>query len=194
LDDVSFTKASSPSADGTSQANLPEPGDEVPDFSLVNQSGKRIHLHQFRGKPLLLTFIYTRCPFPDFCLRMSSNFSQVLKQLQSDPKTFDRTQLLSISIDPETDRPEVLRAYGEQYIAQVDPSFAHWQFASGTPAQVRQAADYFGLTYNRKDNQIVHGLRTVLIGEDGRVVNVYGGNTWKPQEVAADFAAAAAAP
>ncbi len=191
LDEISFTKASPAEGDGTSQLHLPQPGDEVPDFALVNQNGRKIHLHQFRGKPLLLTFIYTQCPFPDFCLRMSSNFGQVLNQLQKEPKAFEQAQLLSISIDPENDRPAVLRSYGERYVGHVDPTFAHWQFASGSTEQVREAANFFGLAYNQKDGQIVHGLRTVLIGKDGKVVKIYSGNDWKPEDVAAELAAAA---
>lgn len=193
LDDISFTKHSDTESDGTSNLRIPQPGDEVPDLELVNENGKPIHLRQFRGKPLLLTFIYTRCPFPDFCPRMSHNFAEVLKDLREDPRVFDRAQLLSISIDPENDQPAVLREYGERYVGQVDPGFKHWEFASGTPEQVRKAADFFGLAYNQKGGQIVHGLRTVLIGSDGRVLTVYSGNDWKPEEVAAAFSAAAGA-
>jgi protein SCO1/2 len=191
LQDVTFTKGSDAPSDGTSALRIPQPGDEVPDFTLVNQNGKAIHLLQFRGQPLLLTFIYTRCPFPDYCVRMSNNFSQVLQQLEKDPKAFGETQLLSISIDPEHDKPAALRSYGERYVGRVDPKFTHWQFASGSPEQVRQAADFFGLAYNQKDGQIVHGLVTVLIGKDGKVVKVYSGSDWKPEQVAADFVAAA---
>jgi protein SCO1/2 len=191
LQDISFTKQNDNAGDGTSQLHLPQPGEDVPDFSLVNQNGAKIHLAQFRGKPLLLTFIYTRCPFPDFCLRMSNNFQQVLEQLQKDPKAFAESQLLSISIDPENDNPETLRTYGERYAGQIDPKFKHWQFASGSPAEVRKTADFFGLAYNQKDGQIVHGLSTVLVGKDGKVLKVYSGNGWKPNDVAADLAAAA---
>jgi protein SCO1/2 len=193
LQDISFTRPSDTESDGTSALRIPQPGDEVPDFTLINQSGKAIHLHQFRSKPLLLTFIYTRCPFPEYCVRTSNNFSQVMQQLQKDPKAFSQAQLLSISIDPENDKPAVLRSYGEHYVGRVDPSFAHWEFASGSPQQVRQAADFFGLAYNQKDGQIVHGLRTVLVGKDGKVAKVYSGNEWKPDEVAADFIAATGA-
>ena len=191
LQEISFTQHSDTESDGSSALRIPQPGDEVPDFTLVNQSGKTIHFHQFRGKPLLLTFFYTRCPFPEYCVRTSNNFSQVMQQLQKDPKAFSQAQLLSISIDPENDKPAVLRSYGEHYVGRVDPSFAHWEFASGSPQQVRQAADFFGLAYNQKDGQIVHGLRTVLIGKDGKVAKVYSGNDWKPDDVAADFIAAA---
>jgi protein SCO1 len=193
LQDITFTRLNDKENDGTSALHIPQPGDDVPDFTLVNQSGKTIQIHQFRGKPLLLTFIYTRCPFPDYCIRMSNNFGQVMQQLQKDPKAFSEAQLLSISIDPENDKPAVLRSYGDRYVGRVDPGFAHWQFASGSPEQVRQAADFFGLAYNQKDGQIVHGLRTVLVGKDGKVVRVYSGNDWKPDDVAADFIAAAGA-
>jgi protein SCO1/2 len=187
LQDITFARSEVKESDGSSTMRILQPGDEVPDFTLVNQSGKTIHLHQFRGKPLLLTFIYTRCPFPEFCPRLSNNFGQVMQQLQKDPKAFSQAQLLSISIDPENDKPAVLRSYGERYVGRVDPNFSHWEFASGSPQQVRQAADFFGLSYNQKDGQIVHGLQTVLIGKDGKVAKVYSGSDWKPDDVADDF-------
>lgn len=190
LQDISFTKGSDAAGDGTSQLHIPQPGEEVPDFTLTNQSGETIHFAQFHGKPLLLTFIYTRCPFPDFCPRLSSNFAQVLRQLQKNPKAFAGSQLLSISIDPEHDKPAALRSYGERYVGRVDPGFQHWQFASGSPEQVRKAANFFGLAYNTKDGQIVHGLSTVLVGKDGKVLKVYSGNAWKPDEIAAEIVAA----
>ncbi len=192
LQDITFTKVSDSAVDGTTQLHVPEPGQQVPDVTLVNQNGDKIHLDQFHGKPLLLTFIYTHCPFPDYCLRMSNNFGKVLEQLQQNPKAFEQAQLLSISIDPENDTPAVLRSYGERYVGRVDPKFRHWQFASGSPEQVRKAADFFGLSYNSKDGQIVHGLQTVLVGADGKVLKVYSGNDWNPEEVAAEMAAAPA--
>lgn len=190
LQDINFSKSSDGAGNGTSPMHIPEPGDTVPNFELTNQNGAPIHFKQFLGKPLLVTFIYTRCPFPDYCLRMSHNFSQVMQDLQQDPKAFAAAQLLSISIDPEHDQPAELRNYGESYVGRVDPKFQHWQFASGSPEQVRQAADFFGLAYNTKDGQIVHTLSTVLIGADGKVRKVYSGNQWKPEDVAADFTAA----
>ena len=191
LEDISFTKASETVSDGTSNIRIPEPGDAVPNFVFVNQSGKTVRLNQFLGKPLLLTFIYTRCPVPDFCPRMSSNFAEVLKQLQANPAAFGKTQLLSISIDPQFDKPAVLRRYGAHFAGSIDPTFAHWQFVTGSPEEVRKAADFFGLSYNENEGQIVHTVRTVLIGRDGKVVKVYPGNEWKPGEVANDFVGAA---
>ena len=163
-------------------------GEEVPDFPLVNQDGKRIHLHQYRGKALLLTFIYTRCPLPNYCPLMSKNFAQILEQSQSDPKLAASIHLLSISIDPEYDKPAVLRAYGLDCAGKHHP-FEHWEFASGTPEQVRKVAEFFGLKYWTENGQIVHSLVTALIGPDGKVVKVYRGNDWKPAAVLADLRA-----
>jgi protein SCO1/2 len=190
LQDISFTKHSDTPGDGTSQLHIPQPGDEVPDFTLMNQNGMTIHFREFRGKPLLLTFVYTRCPFPDYCPLLSHNFEQVLQQLQKDPTAFQNSQLLSISIDPANDKPKILRDYGERYAGRLDPQFRHWQFASGSPEEIRKAANFFGLAYNAKDGQIVHSLSTVLVDHDGKVLKVYSGNRWKPDDVAADVIAA----
>ena len=191
LQDISFSRGIDTPGDGTSQMHIPQPGDVVPDFTLTNQNGAAIHFHQFRGMPLLLTFIYTRCPFPDYCPRMSHNFAVVMQTLKNSPHDFDNAQLLSISIDPGHDRASDLRSYGERYVAQLDPKFQHWQFATGSPDEVRKTADFFGLAYNNKDGQIVHSLSTVLIGNDGKVVKVYSGGDWKPEQVAADYVTAA---
>lgn len=190
LQDISFSKQTAPVSDGTTTFHLPQVGEQVPDFAFINQNGKRIHLEQLRGKPLLLTFIYTRCPLPDFCLLMSNNFSEILKQLHEDPKAFAQTQLLSVSIDPEHDTPKVLQRYGQRYVGDIDPGFQHWQFATGSPEQIKKAAAYFGLSYNQKSGQIVHSLSTVLIGADGKVVKLYLGNDWKPSDILAAYQAA----
>ncbi len=191
LQDITFTRASNSATDGgTSPLHVPQAGEEVPNFALINQDGRKIHLQQFQGKPLLLTFIYTRCPFPDYCLRMSHNFLEVMQELQKSPQVFAKAQLLSISIDPATDTPPVLRTYGKTYVDGIDPKFQHWEFATGSPEEVRRTADFFGLVYNQKDGQIVHSLSTVLIGGDGKVLKVYSGNDWKPEDVAADLTAA----
>jgi len=93
------------------QVHLPTPGDVVPDFRFVNQDGRAIHLHQFRGKPLLITFIYTRCPLPDFCPRMNENFVRVQTLLNNQAAVLKNVELLSISFDPDYDTPAVLKHY-----------------------------------------------------------------------------------
>ena len=96
--------------------HVPAPGDVVPDFKLRNQDGRPIHLGQFRGKALLVTFIYTRCPLPNFCPLVTRNFAVINKQLAATPALYAKTHLICISFDPEHDTPERLRAYGATYI------------------------------------------------------------------------------
>jgi len=163
-------------------------GEEVPDFPLINQEGKRIHFHQYRGKALLLTFIYTRCPLPNYCPLMSKNFARILDEVNKDPALSPSTHLLSISIDPDYDKPAVLRAYAQE-VAGNPPPFNFWEFASGTPEQVRKVAEFFGLKYWTDGGQIVHTLVTALIGPDGKVVRFYRGNDWQPAEVLTDLRA-----
>lgn len=191
LADISFTKANPPEGDGTSKVRISEAGDTVPNFVFLNQSGKTVRLEQFRGKPLLLTFIYTRCPIPDYCPLLSSHFLEVLRLLQADQTAFTKAQLLSISFDPEHDTPTVLHDYGTAYVKAIDPTFQHWQFVTASPEETRKAADFFGMSYDPSSSQIVHNLRTTLIGADGKIIKVYPGNQWKADEAARDFAAAA---
>jgi len=110
LENIVVTKKS----DGkgpTGTSNPPKPGDKVPDFAMINQDGKRIRLHEFQGDVLLVTFIYTRCPFPDYCPLVSKNFSKIYASLKKDPALGPKIRLLSVSFDPEHDTPAVLRPY-----------------------------------------------------------------------------------
>ena len=102
LENLSVTQArTTADLSTTSPMHLPQQGEQVPDFHFVDQEGRAIHLAQFRGEPLLVTFIYSRCPLPDYCIRMSNNFAEVAQILQkSNPAAFSKLQMLSISIDP----------------------------------------------------------------------------------------------
>jgi protein SCO1 len=159
-------------------------GDEVPNFTLRNQNNREIHIQNYRGKALLLTFIYTRCPVPEYCTLMSNNFAQIDRALGQDPTLYEKTHLLSITMDPAYDTPEVLRSYGAAHTERYEKeTFAHWEFAGGTSEQVKQIAQYFGLTYFPEKDQIIHSLRTVIVSPEGKVAKIYSGNDWKPEEV-----------
>ncbi len=169
----------------TSPTHLPQKGEEVPDLHFLNQEGRAIHLAQFRGEPLLVTFFYSRCPLPDYCIRMSNNFAEIAQTLQkSNPAAYAKLQMLSISIDPEFDDPKVLRAYGKSYAGSVDPSLKRWSFATGKATEIRRAAEYFGLSYETQNGRIVHDLRTALVDADGKIAEFYSGNQWKPADLA----------
>jgi protein SCO1/2 len=191
LEDIVITRESVDPAATTGYAEAKE-GDEVPNYQLVNQDGKDIRLHNYRGKALLLTFIYTRCPIPDYCALMSSNFAQIERELEKQPDVYKKTHLLSITIDPEYDKPSVLRSYGAAHTERYqDETFTHWEFATGTADQVKGVAQYFGLRYFNEKDQIVHGLRTVVISPAGKVSRVFRGNEWKPEEAVLALQAAA---
>ncbi|MGB6429675.1 MAG: SCO family protein [Candidatus Acidiferrales bacterium] len=153
-------------------------GAAVPDVPLVNQDGKTIRLSEFKGKAVLLTFIYTRCPNPDYCPRVSGQFAALEKQLAQSPTDSARTQLLSISLDPSYDTPAVLRKYGLAYMGGDPSGFAHWEFAVSSPDNLKQLASAFDLVYYEQDNQIVHSMDTILIGPDGTVARTWTDNDW----------------
>jgi protein SCO1/2 len=166
-------------------AGDPKIGEAVPDFSLLNQENKKIHLHQFIGRPLLITFIYTRCPLPNYCPLTSKNFSDIYRELKSMPSNETRPRLLTISFDTEYDSPAVLRSYAARYMNPVN--FQAWEFATGSADEIRKITGYFGLGYWKESGQITHTLVTALIGPDGKLQRLYKGNDWKPQQVLAEF-------
>jgi len=168
--------------------HVPAPGDTVPDFKLRNQDGRPIHLGQYRGKALVVTFIYTRCPSPDFCPRVTRNFAALEKMMAANPGVYARSHLLSVSFDPEHDTPERLRAYGVTYMgSDAKNAFAHWEFAVPEKPVLTEMARFFdlGMTDNA-DTTITHTLSTTLIGPNGKVVRFYPGNEWTPEQVLAD--------
>jgi len=194
LENVKVTgRGPQPPANGPKVFHAPSPGEGVPDFAFTNQDGKPVSLHQFRGKVLVVTFIYTRCPFADFCPRMSSNFESVYRQLGSNPSLAD-VQLLSVSFDPEHDRPKVLRDYGFSVAHTHDAAlFRHWAFAVPTAADLPQIAEFFALTVKPEGGLITHNLSTAVIGPDGRIVNWYHGGDWQVSDLIKDAASARAA-
>jgi protein SCO1/2 len=170
----------------------PKPGEEVPDFTLVNQDGKPIRLSQYKGKALALTFVYTRCPQPDQCTLMSTNFAAIEKDLQQQTDIYAKTHLLSITFDPEYDTPKVMRSYGASHTGRYsDEKFEHWEFTTGTADEVKRIAEFFGLRYFKDsstgEEQVMHSLRTAVIDPDGKLVKLYRGNEWKPSELADDL-------
>jgi protein SCO1/2 len=168
--------------------HVPAPGDTVPDFKLRNQDGRAIHLDQFRGKMLLITFIYTRCPLPNFCPLVTHNFAVIDKQLAANPALYARTHLLCVSFDPEHDTPARLRAYGAQYVGGDSKSvFAHWDFAVPSQQELLEMAKFFDVGITRGANDtITHTLSTTLIDARGKVAQFYPGNEWTPDQVVAE--------
>ncbi|HVT97569.1 MAG TPA: SCO family protein [Acidobacteriaceae bacterium] len=188
LDEIDIIARGKPDYKPAVSFNDLEPGEAVPDFAFLNQSGKIVRLQQWKGKVLLVTFIYTRCPLPDFCVRMSRNFAAIDKQLQKEPQLFAKTHLLSVSFDPKYDTPSVLRSYGEAYTGKyTKETFEHWDFAAPTEKDLAQVLQFFDIGATpEKDKTITHSLSTVVIGPDGKIFKWYPGNEWTPDQVVQD--------
>jgi protein SCO1/2 len=162
-------------------------GDVVPFFTLTNQDGARITSDTFRGQSFCLTFIFTRCPVPNFCPRISNNFSQIQNAIHSDPGLAEKVRLLSVTLDPQFDTPEILRSYAGHQKADAQI----WTFATGEPAQIDTLTQSFAVHVQPEAGTISHGLATALIGADGTVVKIWRGNEWQPAEVIEDLRRAA---
>ncbi len=174
--------------------HIPAVGDDVPDFKLINQNGRQVSLRQYRGQTVVLTLIYTRCPFPDYCPRVSHEFAAIEREVGADPARYGKTHLLSISFDPAHDTPKVLREYGFSCAGSKDPGlFARWEFAAIPQNELPEFADYFALTYKEEGGLITHSLSTAVISADGKIFKWYHGAEWQAAELLQDIAAAHAA-
>ena len=155
-------------------------GDPMPAFQLVDESGKTIDLESFHGHPFVLTFIFTRCPIPNFCPRMAQDFSELQKAIKaSSAEPLASTRLLSISFDPEHDTPVVLSDYAREQKADA----AIWRFATGDPAEVSRLTKAFSVLVQPEGGSISHSLATALIDKNGRIEKIWRGNGWTPAEV-----------
>jgi protein SCO1 len=171
------------SAEGAATPQVLMIGDKVPDVPLLDQDGKTLHFAQFKGKALLLTFIYTRCPFPDYCPLLSRQFATIQKELAKSPDDYKTTHLMSISLDPMYDKPPVMREYGLSYMNHDPKGFEHWDFVSTTPADLEKLTADFGLAYSEQNSLISHSMNTVLLATDGTVAQMWPGNDWQTSEV-----------
>jgi len=164
---------------------LLKPGEAVPDASFVDQSGRKRTFSSFKGSPVLMTFIYTKCPMPTFCPLMDQHFATVQKKLKDDPALKGRVQLVSVSFDPIVDTPPVLKAHAQTLGADLKT----WTFLTGDRDDIDRFAARFGVSVARSltdQRDITHNLRTALVDPGGKLVKVYIGNEWTPDQVLAD--------
>jgi protein SCO1/2 len=194
LDQIDVTAQAKPDYKPEKFYNVPAPGQTVPNFKFLNQSGKTIDIEQFRGKVLLVTFIYTRCPLPDYCIRMSRNFATIQHQLAADPDLYNKTHLLSVSFDPEHDTPKVLRSYGNAYTGQHgSEAFSHWDFAAPSSSSLDQVDQFFDVGVSPgSNNTLTHSLSTAIIAPNGKIFRWYPSNDWDPSTVVNDIKQAVA--
>jgi protein SCO1/2 len=153
------------------------PGDQVPDDALVDQSGATRHLSDWRGHALAVTFVYTRCPVPDFCPLMDRHFSDLQRAVLADATLRDKVHLLSVSFDPAHDTPAVIAAHAKKRGA--DPRV--WSYLTGEPAAIDHLTSRFGVSAIAEQDSaesFTHNLRTAVIDRQGRLVTIYNGNEW----------------
>ena len=162
-------------------------GEPVPDAALVDQRAAPRRFSSFRGHRVALTFIYTRCPLPDFCPLMDRHFVALQKVVQATPALRD-VRLVSVTLDPEFDTPAVL----SRHAARLEADPAIWSFLTGTLEDVATFSRPLGI-YTEKDlgsgANLTHNLRTAIIDADGRLVTVHSGNDWKPADLVAELTA-----
>lgn len=170
-------------------SDLLKKGDPVPDHALVDQRGAPRTMGSLRGHRVVLTFIYTRCPLPDFCPLMDKQFADIQQEIKKSPELAD-VRLVSVTLDPDFDTPPVLDKHARAIGA--DPRL--WHFVTGTREEVLAFAKRFGVIPEPGESAglVVHNLRTAVIDPQGRLVNVHSGNMWTPAELVADLKAAPA--
>ena len=164
-------------------------GDEVPDVALIDQTNTRRSLSEWKDAYTVITFMYTRCPLPNFCPLMDQNFRTVQGEVAEDARLRGQVKLISISLDPEHDTPETLTTHATKLGADASV----WTFLTGDRVTIDRIAARFGIgvTRNPADPvQINHGLRTVMVSPQLYVMHTYTGNDWTPGDILTDLRAA----
>ncbi len=203
IDQVTKTgKAASPFADPSRKSfrlvrdvDVLKEGDVLPHYPLTNHLGKAFNTAQLKGQPLAITFIFTRCPIPDFCPRMDFRFAEVTKLIKAMPVGPTNYQLISLSFDVEHDTPVVLQNHASRVKAQHGADMSQWSFATGALIDVDDLTERFGMTFSREPGTIAfnHNLRTVVVDAAGKVQKIFVGNEWKAEALVAELVKAATA-
>ncbi len=160
-----------------SAANVLHVGQSVPDFSLTDQNRQRITLSQFAGKVVAITFIYTRCPRPDYCVRLSNNFGLLQKRFPN--RMSSDLILLTIVIDPIHDQPEALANYARTWKADA----RSWHFLTGSLPEIQQLCRKFDMAFYPDEALLVHSFHTVVIDRQGKLAANLEGNDFTPQQL-----------
>jgi protein SCO1 len=152
-------------------------GQSAPDFSFTDQRREHVTLSQFAGKVVAVTFVYTRCPFPNFCFRLTNNFARLQKRFASEMGR--DLILLTVSLDPVHDQPEALAEYGRTW--NVDPK--GWHLLTGPPADVQKFCERFGVAFYPDEGQLIHSLHTLIIDRQGKLAANLEGNEFTAEQL-----------
>jgi protein SCO1/2 len=168
----------------------PEIGQLQPDVALIDQDGRALRLTSYRGRAVAITFVFTRCPMPDFCPFLMRSFAVAHAALVADPALVTRTALLTLSFDTVHDTPEVLRGFGRPF-QRTSPPFTHWKLATGSLDAIRTLGEAVGLDFAPDAGSFTHNLRTAVVDPEGRLRRLLRGNDWQPAALVAELKAAA---
>src|SRR6185437_3513694 len=149
--------------------SAPRPDKSLLDYKFTNELGQAVSFNDFRGQALAITFFYTRCPLPEFCPRLSKNFQQASRKLEAMTNAPTNWHFISVSFDPGTDTPQVLKNYGLSY--GYDP--AHWSFFTGPQDKIAELARDTGVQYDASGGTINHNFRTLIINPEGHLQMVF---------------------
>jgi protein SCO1/2 len=180
-----------PAPSASSGFELLKPGETVPATTFVDQDGRRRSFDAFKGSTVALTFIYTRCPIPTFCPMMDRNFVALQERIKASP-ALKGVRLVTVSFDPVTDTPAVLKAHARKLGA--DPAI--WTFLTGDRDEIDRFAMRFGVSLSRNISDatdITHNLRTAIVDREGRLLKTYTGNAWTIEEILGDLEKSAGA-
>ena len=158
-------------------------GEPVPDFTLTDQTGRRISLSQFAGKVVAAAFVYTSCPLPNYCFRLSNNLGRLQKRFAE--RMGRDLVLLSVTMDPARDTPAVLAKYATTWKADANS----WHFLTGPEADVSAVCHKFGVNFWPDEGALTHSLHTVVIDRQGRLAANFEGNEFSAEQLG-DFVAA----
>ena len=161
---------------------LIQKGDTIPEVAFLDDNNLPTKLSDFLGSPVALTFIYTRCPIPNFCPLMDRNFIEVQAAIKEGAQLPLDTRLLSITFDPEHDTAEVLRRHAAKLGADVEI----WRFLTGDKEAISHLGEQLGITIVRDStgkSEITHSLRTIVVDREGKVARNFRGNEWTPDEL-----------
>ena len=167
---------------GAAPLPLPIPAEKlalgmpVPDFQLINQSARSIRLSDFSGRIVAVNFIYTRCPLPEVCPRLSANFAHLQKRFRQ--QMGKDLVLVSITLDSQYDNTTVLADYAKRWGAGEG-----WQFLTGGSAEIQRVASQFGLVYWPEDGLLTHTSQTGIIGRDGRLAALIEGSSYEEDQL-----------
>lgn len=167
-----------PRANNNASVRRVREGDAVPAFTLLDQDGAALTSAALQGKATVVTFIFTRCPVPEFCPAMALRFGELQKAILADSRLAARARLLSVTLDPDFDRPAILKNYGQTLGADFDI----WRFVTGSREDIGALVKAFAVYTERNGVTLDHTLCTALVGPDGRVRHLWRGNGWKTEE------------